>query len=135
MRGVDLSRLIARRRSDGDDSAGSLRDMEARAQEAGHRISRSTLGEYSTGERIPDPRNETLLAALAAALDVTVDEVRAAALESVGQPAQLEEHRSQQVEAFLRLTDGRTEREIEQLLGVVSAFVKGLDGRLHMEDQ
>lgn len=123
---MDLSRLIERRRRDG---AGSLRDMAARARDAGHPISHSSLGDYQTKRTTPDPRNEAQMTRLAAALGISVDEVRAAAWESVGHPTPLDGRRTQQVEAFLRLTDGRSEQEIEQLLGVVSAFVKALDGR------
>lgn len=126
---MDLARLIANRRAAGPppEGAGSLRDMEQRAAEHGTPISRQSLSDYATGKVRAYPPERTRRA-LAHALDVSYEEVTAAALESAAPEiketggAQL-----QHAQAFLRLTDGRTDDEIEQLLGVVVAAMRAMD--------
>lgn len=128
---MDLARLIANRRAAGPppEGAGSLRDMEQRAAARGTPISRQSLSDYATGKVRTYP-SEATRRALANALDVGVEEVTAAALETAapelreGRGAQL-----QHAQAFLRLTEGRSDDEIEQLLGVVVAAIRAMDAR------
>lgn len=118
---VDLSSLIAaRRRSTGD----SLRAMEARARRAGYRISRSTISAYERGKITTQPSRKTVQA-LAAALDVTYEEVAAAASEQFGLgDDQCDASRSQRAQAWLRLTADRTDEEVQHLLKVVEEIVR-----------
>jgi transcriptional regulator with XRE-family HTH domain len=121
---VDLARLIANRKTAG---AGSLRDMEQRAAEHDTPISRQTLSDYANGKVRAYP-SESTRRALAHALGVGYEEVTAAALESAA-PEMKESGGAQlqHAQAFLRLTDGRTDDEIEQLLGVVVAAMRAMD--------
>lgn len=63
----------------------SLREIEARAAEAGQRISFTTAGSYMRGQH-PDPPNRRALAAFAAVFGVTVDEIIAATTDEVAHP-------------------------------------------------
>lgn len=128
---VDLARLIANRKAAG---AGSLRAMEERAAARGTPISRTTLSDYANG-RIRAYPSEDTRRALAHALDVSVEEVTAAAIETAA--PELKEGRGtelQHAQAFLRLTEGRSDDEIEQLLGVVVAALRAMDARPRVSD-
>lgn len=70
-----LSTLVRRRRDEG----WSFREMERRAEQRGHRISHSQLADYAAGTVRRMPTTEGL-EALAAALDVGVEDVRAASM-------------------------------------------------------
>lgn len=121
---VDLARLIANRKSAG---AGSLRDMEQRAAARGTPISRQSLSDYAN-RRVSAYPSEATRRALANALEVDVEEVTAAALETAA--PELKEGRGtklQHAQAFLRLTEGCSDDEIEQLLGVVVAAMRAID--------
>lgn len=119
---VDLAGLIDNRRRAG---AGSLREMSRRAADAGTPISHVSLGDYAN-RKVTSMPSETTRRALAAALEVTVAEVTAAALESMA-PELAREGELQHAQAFLRLTAGRSAAEIEQLLGVVEAALAAID--------
>lgn len=121
---MDLSTLITRRRRRTGDS---LRTMEDRARAAGHPISRSTISAYEHGEITLQPSRDTV-AGLAAALGVTYDEVAAAATETFGlDAATLEGLRAQRAEAWLRLTDRRTDAEVDELLVIVDQVLRMRD--------
>lgn len=62
------------------DTGMSYRDMAAQASRAGHEISHSQLQNYAKGHTRNVP-NRNQIAALAAAMGVPVDQVRAAVLE------------------------------------------------------
>jgi hypothetical protein len=102
--------------------------MARRATDAGTPISHVSLGSYAAGKTRSMPGAPTRRA-LANALGVTLAEVTAAALESAA-PELTElggRERTQHAEAFLRLTAGRTDAEIDQLLGVVEAALSAID--------
>ena len=63
----------------------SLREIEARAAEAGQRISFTTAGSYMRGQH-PDPPNRRALAAFAAVFGVTVEEIIEATTDEVAHP-------------------------------------------------
>ena len=63
----------------------SLREIEARAAEAGQRISFTTAGSYMRGQH-PDPPNRRALAAFAAVFGVTVEEIIEATTDKVEHP-------------------------------------------------
>lgn len=71
-----LAELVRERR----DAGYSFREMERRARERGHKISHSSLADYANASvsKMPD-RDQ--IEALAAALDVGLDAVRAAAMQ------------------------------------------------------
>ena len=73
---VTLAELVVERR----DAGYSYREMERRARERGHKISHSSLADYANGAvaKMPD---KDQIEALAAALDVGLDAVRAAAMQ------------------------------------------------------
>jgi transcriptional regulator with XRE-family HTH domain len=72
---VTLAELVIERR----DAGYSYREMERRARERGYSISHSSLADYANGSvrKMPDKEQ---IEALAAALDVGLDAVRAAAV-------------------------------------------------------
>jgi transcriptional regulator with XRE-family HTH domain len=117
---VDLPELFASRKT----AAGSTRVMAERARAAGHPISHTQLGAYARGEVDAMP-SEATRHAIAAALGVTFNEVTAAAWTSVA-PTPPGGMVSQHAQAFLRLTEGRTDEEIRQTLGVVEATLRAM---------
>lgn len=122
---MDLAGLINNRLK---QEGGSLRKMAQRAKDAGTPISHVSLGDYANGKVTSMPSDATRRA-LANALNVTVAEVTAAALESAApELARANEGALlQHAQAFLRLTAGRSDAEIEQLLGVVEAALAAID--------
>lgn len=109
-------------------SGEGYRDLERRAKEAGHPISRSRLNTFVTTDEIKAIPSEQTRSAIAAALDVSVEVVTAASLESAGIDDLAADGRSlQHAEAFLRLTEGRTEEEVQHLLGVVTATLRAME--------
>lgn len=102
--------------------------MQQRARAAGRPISRSTLNGYALGRPSTQPARDTALA-LAAALGVTFEEVAAAVQETFGldEGASPEARRMQRSEAWLRLTDDRTEREVDELLVIVEQVLRMRD--------
>jgi hypothetical protein len=128
---VDLAALIDNRRRSG---AGSLREMARRAADAGTPISHASLGDYAN-RKVTSMPSEATRHALAAALEVTYDEVTAAAFETsapkLARGANVEG--LQHAQAFLRLTAGRSAAEIEQLLGVVEAALAAIDASRRAE--
>ena len=120
---VDLATLINNRLK---QEGGSLRKMAQRAKDAGTPISHVSLGDYANGKVTSMP-SEATRRALAAALEVSYDEVTAAALESAKLTRSADGEGSQHAQAFLRLTAGRSAAEIEQLLGVVEAALAAMD--------
>lgn len=104
----------------------SLRAMAQQATDATdgrYPISHVQLGEYAKSVR-PVP-SEATRHAIAAALGVSFEEVTAAAVRSVA-PEVPAEMASQHALAFLRLTEGRTDDEIRQTLGVVEAALRAM---------
>jgi hypothetical protein len=99
--------------------------MSRRATEAGTPISHVSLGDYAN-RKVTSMPSQATRRALAAALEVSYDEVTAAALESAA-PELAREGELQHAQAFLRLTAGRSAAEIEQLLGVVEAALAAID--------
>jgi len=118
---VDLRQLFASRK----EWAGSTRAMAARAEAAGYPISHVQLAAYARGDVVALPSEKTRRA-IAEALKVSVDEVTAAAVESVA-PDLPEGLSVQHALAFLRLTAGRTDDEIRQTLGVVEATLRAME--------
>jgi len=98
--------------------------MSERAAAAGRKISHSQLGAYAAG-RVKALPDEDTRHAIAAALEVSFEEVTAAALRSVAPdaPDGLASHAI----AFLRLTEGRTDAEIRQTLAVVEATLRAME--------
>jgi hypothetical protein len=127
MRGVNLAQLIESRKKAG---AGSLRDMERRAADAGTPISRTSLGDYANGKQTAFP-NEDARRAIAAAIDSSYEVVTAAALESAAPQVAGDGRTLQRAEAWLKLTEGRSDEEVQHLLGVVAAALKGWDSTRH----
>lgn len=106
----------------------SYRDLERRSKDAGKPISRSRLNTFGNRPTLTALPAEETRSAIAAALDVSVDVVTAAALESAGIEDLVGDSRSlQHAEAWLRLTEGRSEVEIQHLLGVVSAALRAME--------
>lgn len=119
---MDLPQLFASRK----DFAGSTRAMAARATAAGYPISHSQLGTYAAGRINPVVPDEHTRRAIAAALGVTFEEVTMAAVRWVA-PEALDGISTQHAIAFLRLTEGRTDEEIQQTLGVVEATLRAME--------
>lgn len=122
---VDLAALIKKRMRETGDT---FRSMEARASAAGRPISRSALNSYANGATRQHP-DEERVAALVAALDLekTPEVVAAAVHESFGVDTgdTVATGRTiQQASAWLRLTAGRTEEEVERLLAAAEAIIK-----------
>lgn len=121
---MNLSELIENSRA---RNGGSMRAMAQQATDAGHPISHVQLGDYHKGRVRSFPSLETRRA-IAAACDVSVEAVNAAAMETAA--PQLREafpHGFGRATAFLHLTEGRSDAEVEQLLGVVRAALQGFD--------
>lgn len=120
---MNLAELIERRRP----HIGSLRAMAQRAADANRPISHVQLGEYAKGAIREVPSEATRLA-IAAALDVSLDEVTAAAFETAA-PHITAAYPDGfgRAGAFAHLTEGRSDAEIEQLFGVVRAALAGFD--------
>lgn len=103
--------------------------MQGRAREAGHQISRSTISAYMRGEVATAPTKERVQA-LAAALDVSFDEVAAAVNESYrlnGNSIPMEDSEAQRAQAWLRLTGERTDEEVNELLLIVEQILRMRD--------
>lgn len=117
--------LFARQKNRG---LGSLRTMADRAADRGHPISFVQLGEYASGKLRSFP-NEDTRRAIAAALDVSLEEVAAAAVVTAAPELANGEAllQLQDAQAFLRLTSGRSRAEVTQLLGVVEAALRAID--------
>lgn len=112
-----------------------FRDLERRANERGHKISFSTLAAYARGDRaaLPPPSTRE---AIAAALGVPVDVVMRAAIESAAPQVLDDDGRvADHAMAWLVLTEGRTEQEIQHLLGVARQVLRGLDEVRGRDDQ
>lgn len=121
---MDLARLIKAQQAAG---AGTLRDMERRAAADGTPISRTQLNDYANGVTRAYPSVDRRQA-IANAIDVTLEEVTAAALVTAAPELEDSPHvQVQQAHAFVRLTAGRSPEEVEQLLGVVAAALKAMD--------
>lgn len=123
---MDLPQLFASRKA----WAGSTRAMAARAEAAGYPISHAQLGFYARpGQTWPFPSERTRRGIAAALFGEpegrSFDEVTAAAMRSVA-PEALAGFSSQHAIAFLRLTEGRTDEEIRQTLGVVEATLRAM---------
>ena len=129
MAAVDLPALIAlRRRQGGDD----LRTMEDRGRRAGYSISRSTISAYEHG-KIPTRPSRERVEALAAALGCSYPEVAAAVDETYrldSDETPLAGRRAQRSQAWLRLTEERTDDEVAELLLIVEQILRmrDLDG-------
>lgn len=130
---VNLSELITTRQAElgalehPQGKALTFRDLERRATERGHKISFSSLAAYARGERTSFPEPSTR-EAIAAALGVPVDVVTQSAVESAA-PQVLDDNGrvADHAMAWLVLTEGRTEQEIQHLLGVARQVLRGLD--------
>ena len=122
---VDLPALIRARRS---RPGNTLRDMEERARQAGHQISRSAISDYERGNIVTRPTRERVVA-LAAALGCTYEEVATAVQETYRLEAESppERQRSQRAEAWLRLTGDRTDDEVTELLLIVEQILRMRD--------
>lgn len=116
------------------EGAGTLREMEQRAAAIGFKISRTTLGDYSNG-KIKRYPNEQTRRALAAALEVELSVVDAAALTTAAPSLTASQQTvdEERAEAFLELTADRTPQEIRQILGVVRAMVAGMKGDTELD--
>jgi transcriptional regulator with XRE-family HTH domain len=122
---VNLAQLFEHRRRNG---AGSLRDMEQRAASRGTPISKTTLGEYASGKKAHHLPTPEIRIALANALDVDVDQVMAsiavtAAPELLDDKGRVAPHSV----AWLLMTEGRSEDEINHVLAVVEQVLKSMD--------
>ena len=124
-----LSLLIA---SELRKPGNSLRVMEERARAAGHRMSRTQLNAYARGEVKKRPERAAV-EALAAALGCPFPQVATAVDQAfdLGGPTPPERRRSQHAEAWLRLTDSRSNEEVEELLLIVEQVLRmrDLEGR------
>lgn len=121
---MNLSELIERNR---ERNGGSIRAMAQQATDAGHPISHVQLGVYHKGQARTFPSADTRRA-IAAACDVSIEAVNAAAMETAA--PQLRDafpNGFGRATAFLHLTEGRSDAEVEQLLGVVRAAIAGFD--------
>lgn len=105
----------------------TFRDLERRARERGHKISFSSLAAYARGERTALPPPETR-AAIAAAIGVPEDVVTQAAIATAAPQVLDDKGRvAEHAMAWLVLTEGRTDEEIQHLLGVAREVLRGLD--------
>lgn len=122
---VDLPALIRARRS---RPSNSLREMEERARRGGHSISRSLISDYEHGRIAARPGPERVRA-IACAIGCTYDEVAAAVDETyqLGTRQAQERRKSQRAEAWLRLTDERSDTEVEELLLIVEQVLRMRD--------
>lgn len=122
---MDLPALIRARRS---RPGNTLRDMEERARRAGHQISRSLISDYERGN-ITAPPSRARVEALAAALDCSVPEVVSAVAQSFGlaDGDSAERRQTQRAEAWLRLTDQRSDEEVDELLLIVEQVLRMRD--------
>jgi transcriptional regulator with XRE-family HTH domain len=105
--------------------------MEKRAKEAGYDISRSAISDYEHG-RIEGRPGRERVEALAAALGFAYPEVAAAVEEtySLGEDTAddaNERRKSQRAEAWLRLTDQRSDVEVDELLLIVEQVLRMRD--------
>ena|SRR5690242_5853361 len=95
--------------------------MAERATAAGYPISHVQLGKYAREGADTMPSEKTRRA-IAAALGVDPEEVKAAVWASIA-PEQPDGVRAQHAQAFMRLTEGRTEEEIRKTLAVVEVVL------------
>lgn len=100
--------------------------MVERAQAAGHEITRNYLMVLAKDGHREPPRLETLYA-VAAAIDVPVEQVFLAAGVSLGLHLQPPVEQDRGAQAFLALTAGRSQSEVSALLAALEAQVRLLD--------
>lgn len=113
-----LSALVKRRRDEG----WSFREMERRAEQRGHKISHSQLADYAAGTVRRMPTTEGL-EALAAALDVGVEDVRAASmLEFWGYVPRELKHRGRGSRIMAALPTDLAPEEEEELRRLINAW-------------
>ncbi|HET7357111.1 MAG TPA: hypothetical protein VFJ09_10605 [Nocardioidaceae bacterium] len=116
---VTLAELVRERH----DAGYSFREMERRARERGHKISHSSLADYANGsvEKMPD-RDQ--IEALAAALDVGLDAVRAAAMQQYwGYVPRELRNRGKQSRIGAAIPADLSPEDEEQLLRMIQAWV------------
>lgn len=114
-----LSELVRRRRDEG----WSLREMERRAQARGHRISHAQLADYAAGvvRRMPTLEG---LEAIAAALDVGVEDVRAASMKEFwGYVPRELKHRGRGSRVTAAMPPDLSPEEEDELLRMIEAWV------------
>jgi transcriptional regulator with XRE-family HTH domain len=113
-----LADLVTRR----VDEGWTFREMARRAKERGHDISHSHLAEHAKGlvAKMPD---RAQVEALAAALDVGIDDVRAAAMQQYWEyvPRELRVRRPSRVTAAL--PPDLTEEEEAEIARMVEAWL------------
>lgn len=117
---MDLATLIETRRR---ELGLSYEQVAARAARHGHKISGSAVHKYTRSGVLPGFPKPDTLAAIAAGLDVKVDQVVVAAAASVG--LQLTTHTigDDQTQAWLALTANRTPEEVQELLAAVTTLL------------
>ena len=117
---MDLATLIETRRR---ELGLSYEQVAARAAEHGHKISGSAVHKYTRPGVLPGfPKPDTLVA-LAAGLDVQIDQVVAAAAQSAGLTLSANTVGDNQVQAWLALTADRTPEEVQALLQAVTTLL------------
>lgn len=117
---MDLATLIETKRH---EHSRSYEQVAQVASERGHKISGSAVHKYSRSGRLPGfPAPATLLA-LAAGLEVPIEQVVAAASESVGLPISPHTVGDERVQAWLALTEDRSPEEVEALLTAISTLL------------
>lgn len=102
--------------------------MEERARAAGYPLSRSQISAYEHRQVATQPSRE-VVQGLAAALDLSFEEVAAAVTETFGLDGthSTERRQARRAEAWLRLTDNRTEAEVDELLLIVEQVLRMRD--------
>lgn len=123
MGAMNLAQLIEHRKP----QAGSLRDMAERATRAGHPISHPSISAYAT-EKVREVPSESTRKALAAALDVPIEVVTAAAFETAA-PGLRDSWPEGfgRAQLFIHKTEGRSDAEVAEVLRVVEAALAMLD--------
>lgn len=131
---MTLAKLIQDRRH--ELGGVSLRELARRAADQGFEISVSSLSVYASGKRTALPEL-SIREAMAAALELPIEVVNAAAVESAV-PAMSSgdgaNRGAQHALAWAVLTESRTDEEVRHLLSVVRTVLQGLDAQKAARD-
>ncbi|MCO7192295.1 hypothetical protein [Pseudonocardia sp. McavD-2-B] len=120
---MKLGELISKRRA---DLGLSLEKMCVRAREQGYDLTRTTLSAFETKPLAESPKRRTM-EALAVALDVPYGDVVMAVASAMAGTDMVEAAETQHVRAWLTLTEGMNDEQIERMLRVVRSVADALD--------
>lgn len=106
----------------------TYRELSARARAQGYALAEGTITDFANHPLVEPPRRRTMRA-LAAALDVPYNTVVEAVAESMAEDGDVvvQVADAPHVQAWVMLTEGRSDAERQQMIGVMRSVAAALD--------